>query len=339
MSSETSPLSRFLRRLAAFAGLQSLIIAVVICFGSPYDANHYLRSLEDKLARLETCPGPRLVILGGSSVAFGIQSEQLRAATGLEPVNVGLHMSLGLNHNLEYVRRHGRSGDVVVLLPEYHLLASDLQDGDPKLVGQLLEQWPEAKRYFDRDAHDSWKRFLDRDALWKSHEWFKRAVIAIRKGPPKDDIYRRTSFNEYGDVVAHYGQQPQFFLTNSPLTEVDLERIDRTVDLLNDFALQCRRRDITVYLSYPPISQKVYEKSNHVIDRIDREFAARLDFPVLHHPQDFVFPSEYFFDTDYHLNQKGGQRRTQKLAAAVSQMENSPTRLVERNRREKTQAR
>ncbi len=193
---------RFLSRLAAFLSLQLLVAAVVIWQGSPQDSNHYLSALQDKIQRLEQCPGNRLLVVGGSNVAFGIHSQRLQESTGLETVNLGLHVSLGLDFALQCAERHCRGGDIVVLSPEYELLVSDLQQGDPITINQLLAQWPEAADYTDQQRDFSWKRFLDHDALWQTHEWVSRAYARITRREKEGRIYERSSFNECGDVVA-----------------------------------------------------------------------------------------------------------------------------------------
>lgn len=329
MNSNHSPLTRFLFRLAAFVSLQMVVAAVVVSYGSPEDSNHYLSALQDKLQRVDDCPGDRLMVLGGSNVAFGIHSTQLQETTGMETINVGLHMSLGLHYPLECVRQHGRPGDVVVLIPEYQLLVSDVQDGDPKVINQLLEQWPSATRYFDQTRYNSWKQFLDRDALWTSHEWLKRAYYAIRKRKNATDIYRRSSFNQYGDVIAHHGRTADSISQTGRLPEVDPGRLDQAVELLNAFAQECRDRDIDVYLSYSPLPEETFALSEDVVQRVHDELKSRLDMPILNCPEDYVFPMDHFFDTAFHLSEVGGAKRTRAVGEALSRWQDSQTRIAE----------
>ena len=120
----------FVGRLAAFASLQMLVASIVFWQGSPRDSNHYLSALQDKIERLESCIGNRILIVGGSNAAFGLNSQCIQQTTGLDTVNLGLHVSLGLPFYLETVRQHCRHGDVVVLTPEYELITTELQQGD-----------------------------------------------------------------------------------------------------------------------------------------------------------------------------------------------------------------
>jgi hypothetical protein len=310
-------LSRFVVRATCFVSLQLILGAIVLFYGSASDSNHYLLALHDKLARLETCQGNRLVVLGGSNVAFGIHSQELQRATGMETVNLGLHMSLGLHLPIECVRQHGRCGDVVILMPEYQLLTSHIQEGDPVTIRQLLEQWPQATRYFDQDRYASWKQFLDHDALWKAHQCFKRAWHKMTGRDLNQGIYRRSSFNQYGDMVAHYGRDAGSISQNEPLPHVNQQCLDEAVELLNAFSRECEERGITVYFSYPPIPESRFVSSASVVKEIHRELQSRLEMPLLNRPEEFVFSSDNFYDTSYHLNETGGEHRTRAVAEAL----------------------
>lgn len=310
-------MKRFLTRLTLFVAIQVVIAAVVFYHGMPRGSGHYMCALQDKVDRLKQCEDGRLLMIGGSNVAFGIHSQPLQEATGMETVNLGMHMMLGLDFQLECARQHGKTGDVVVLMPEYHLLASEHQDGDPNTILQLTEQWPTATRYFEPSRYASWKAFFDRDALGRSHEWLKRGWNKIR-GRAENGIYRRSSFNAYGDVVAHHGQTcHSTMLQNEPLPNVDSARLDLAIKRLNDFAAECAQKDIAVYFSYPPIPVERFASSSHVIEQIHTQLQHRLTIPMLNEPEDFVYPIDHFFDTTYHLTDVGGAKRTESVVASL----------------------
>ena len=319
MPSRQTSMNVFLTRMLAFAAVQMLVAAVVIWQGSPQDSNHYLSALQDKIERLERCPGNRLVVVGGSNAAFGIHSQRIQELTGLETINMGLHVSLGLDFYLECARQHCRGGDVVVLSPEYELLTSELQQGDAITMNQLLAQWPEAVRYTDQQRDTSWKRFLDHDALWQSHEWVARAYSRITHRKKEGRIYERSSFNEYGDVVAHHGRPTPAAIDTSPLTEPDPRRLERAIKILNRFAQECDDRGATVYLSYPPMPTEKYAASVKVIAHITQTLESELQIPVLHRSDQFVFPLDQFFDSSYHVTKAAGDRRSRDIARAVQQ--------------------
>jgi hypothetical protein len=218
---------------------------------------------------------------------------------------------------MQCVREHGRQGDIVVLMPEYQLLTSHIQDGDPVTVHQLLEQWPQATPYFDASRYASWKQFLDHDALWKAHQWVKRGWYEISGRDTSDEIYQRSSFNQFGDVVAHYGRGSRTIQQNEPLPEVDRKRLDQAIEQINRFARDCRDGGIDVYFSFPPMPESRFATSVRVVKRVEQELVSRLEIPILNRPEDFVFPENDFFDTSYHLTEAGGRKRTLGVADAL----------------------
>ncbi len=333
MNSKCSPGLRFLIRLALFLSIQAVIAGIVVRYGSPHDSNHYLGAMQDKLVRLERCRGNRLMIVGGSNVAFGIHSEELQKATGLETVNLGLHAGLGLKYAIECARQHAREGDIVVLVLEYELLVGNILYGDPKMVNQMMEQFPAAARYFDQNHVGGWKQFLDRDALCQAHQWVNRAQDRIRRRDNPDNIYQRSSFNSYGDVVAHYGREDVERKFAPTFPEVDAERFDEAVEILNEFASECCDRQVTVYLTFPPLPESLYAASTDDVNHIEETVRSRLRIPVLHRPQDFVFPTDHFFDTNYHLSEAAGAKRTRAIATALRGQADFETRISQRSER------
>lgn len=303
------PMTRFLSRLTCFASIQFLILGVVLYRGSPDDDQHYMCALADKVERLEQCHSHRLLMVGGSNVAFGIHSPMLQKATGRETVNLGMHMMLGLGFQVECVRQHAQAGDVVVLMPEYHLLASPYQEGQSTTVLQLTERWPASTRYFDEARYGSWKAFLDHDALTKVHESLK--VAWRKKRHQNEAIYRRSNFNVHGDMVAHHGRQSRAAMQQKePLPPINAACLDHAIEVLNELSRVCEKRGVDLFLSYPPIPEARFSQSKDVIAEIHESFQKRLTIPLLNEPDEFVYPLDHFFDTTYHLTSEGGAKRT-----------------------------
>ena len=57
----------------------------------------YLAALDDKLELVRTVESPRVIFVGGSSVAFGIDSQVFEQGLGQPAINLGLHGALGLH--------------------------------------------------------------------------------------------------------------------------------------------------------------------------------------------------------------------------------------------------
>ena len=116
--------------IAVFNPLLALIIAFAIIFIPPYMTyrtvfiedsvydNVFVAALGDKYARLKSIEAPKIAVVGGSSVAFGLDSEELSRHTGREVVNFGLFATLGSKIMLDLSEDGLRAGDIVVFAPE-----------------------------------------------------------------------------------------------------------------------------------------------------------------------------------------------------------------------------
>ena len=300
--------------------LQLLVAAVVIRFGAPGNSKHYLGAIQDKIERLEACQGPRIVVVGGSNVAFGIHSPVMQRSFQMETVNLGLQASLGLSFQLECYLQHARSGDIVILSPEYHLLTgSEHQQGNRLMIDYMLQQCPSARRYLIRSDQNTWKHFFDNDGLWMAHQWVGRAFRSMRNEDTSDQIYSRAGFNEFGDVVAHYGRSAESLMPLGRVPPLNEETLEQTLTTLNRFQEDCQRQGVSVYFSYPPLMESLYAESEDTIEQLHRSLTGRLKIPMLNHPNEFAYPEERFYDTGYHLNQEAGAARTEFIAAAIAE--------------------
>ncbi len=318
---------RFTGRIAAFLLLQSILVMFVIRYGMPGHGNNYLAAFDDKVRRLEQCEGPRLVVLGGSNVAFGFDSPLMEQSLGMDTVNLGLHVMLGLSFPMDCYLQHARRGDIVVLCPEYHLLTSaQHQQGDPKLVHRLIEQCPRAKHYLPGAKQSTWKQFLDHDGLWLAHQWVSRAFRNVRDRNDDDKIYTRSGFNRFGDMIAHHERAAEEWVPLDPVPEFTPECLQQSIDALNRFERACRSLGVTVYFSYPPLEKKTFVDSQQVIDNLHRAIERHVDIPLLHSPEAFALDRNCFYDTGYHLNKEASKQRTRQLAEAIRRrQEDRPT--------------
>lgn len=309
-------MKRFLREIAIFLGLQ-LAIAGLFALAVRHDPNHFQMAIVDKHARLaDHSHGPRLVFVGGSNLAFGLDSEQIGQQLPFQPINMALQASLGLEFMLAEVRNGLVAGDVVVLSPEYNLLDGQMH---AKTRLQLFENHPAATRYLVT----SWRRLFDQEAFAYAgqfarqggHGWTQFSGDFFTKKP-----YTRDSFNRFGDVVAHCDLPPKKDLSNRPLFQEGYSHAGtaRSIALLNEFWSDCQRRGVRVFLSFPPVPVKQLEESRETIVRIERQLRDELKIPIIDSPQQMAQPLEDFYDTVYHLTGTGRAKRTRKLVDNLS---------------------
>ncbi|MDB4724301.1 hypothetical protein OAF71_00760 [bacterium] len=317
----------FIIKTVAFLALQLCFLLVICRMGNP-EISHtsYYHAMYDKLDYLESLQGNRLIMVGGSSVAFGVDSKKVARNLNWKPVNFGLHAATGLDFYLSLLRRNVRAGDLVLLLPEYEMLIGR-EGAETKF--ELMQACPQ----FAADLCSSWKSrksLLDRDALHLLHE---SMVRAFDPNPPvHHGIYSRHGFNEQGDMIAHHGVCNEQIVKSSflALASEDLKQANETIRSLNDFAEFCRSQGVKLLISYPPITQSRFDGSRDFLEDLHQLLVNQLDVDILNRPEDSIFQEGQFFDTYYHLTEEAKWKRSTRLNLALHQYLAGTSRVAHR---------
>lgn len=294
---------RFLGKLFAFGAVQALVLAVLVAL-YPGHTSDYLEATIGKHRLADSTPAPRLVHVGGSSAAFGLDCAALEAATGKGQVNLALHIGVGLDFMLAEALDVLKPGDTAVLHLEYELFAYD--PIDMSTVVQLVEARPASGRYLDWRQR---KRFFDSGLVFVRQ--FARSAVKFPR-PTAAPGYSRDAFNEYGDVVGHHelGSRYTADPRSLPPLPVDPEHVRAVIDALNAFAAECRDRGVDVVFFYPPTPLEEAPARGDVHERIAAMLSQRADFKVLNRPGEMYYPANLFYDTGYHVTLEGKERRT-----------------------------
>lgn len=302
---------RFLKNLLLFALLQLLVGGVLVARFEP-DPGSYIAATLDKNELLRTAPSPRLVFVGGSDLAFGLDSRRLEEALPYHVVNMGLHGGLGLDFMLAEARAGLRPGDVAVLSIGYDLFA---RSGTSDMLFEALEHRPESLALL------SWGDvgpLLDSAVAhfgWVVREGIRRLRgIPLRGGRPP---YARRSFNEYGDLVDHWEMEPRAWHASILPDGVPRRQLSETIDKLNRFRADVAERGVRVFFTFVPIPREVFEERERDIRTVANRLSHEAAFPVILGPEEVVLPLDHFFNSVYHLSGEGSRRRTDTLITAL----------------------
>jgi hypothetical protein len=313
------------RRVGRFIGKCALLGAAILLTGfviSQYDTrvsdDNYLAAILEKDRLIRTTPSPKIILVGGSNLAFGIDSRMVQDSLGVNVVNMGLYAKLGLRYMLAQVRPYIRRGDVVVIVPEYDQFYGKFSEGDNTLNTALL--YAPADRISDFIRSYSIIDVVVRPRVENARRSFLKATAAAfgvkDKYFPADTnpVYNRHSFNRYGDVVSHLGRKgmnpDSIFVRELPPAR---EFNRRTLEELNEIGDAARAVRGHAYFLFPSYIDRSYAINAKPIAWLQDRLSREMRIPILGTPADFVYPSSWFFDTRYHLNQTGRGPRTVKM--------------------------
>jgi hypothetical protein len=218
----------------------------------PNSPGAYQAAKLDKLDMLAQTKSPKIVLVGGSNLAFSIDSEALSNEYGLPVVNMGLAKSVGLGYLLEEARPFISEGDLVILAPEYELFF-DLFHGSDGLIVEL-QYYPQGFRHLN-----SWG---DWATVFSKFGPIMQAKFTglIRTGSPslEDSVYRRTGFNEFGDLETHLDLEPRY--ETHELFPDDIPFEPESVEMLNAFNEYVLEQGGRVLFSWPPLVDEEFER-------------------------------------------------------------------------------
>ena len=296
---------RALVKIVAFALIILASCVLVNWVLIPSNPDAYPAAKLDKLDMLARTPSPKIVLVGGSNLAFSLDSQLLADEFGFHVVNMGLAKSVGLEYMLEEVKPYIQQGDLVILAPEYELFY-DMYYGSDGLMVELQYHPGGLKNL---RSWGQWRTLLSKFAP------IMQAKFAgyLRKGEAGliDSVYHRTGFNHFGDLETHLGRTPHYE-THELFPDGD-DFHEESIKVLNDFNDFVLSRGARALFTWPSLAEPEFEKHKDRIWSLDQRLRLDLAMPIISKPEDYIFKMRDMFDTCYHLGREGRRVRTHRL--------------------------
>lgn len=304
-------MKKFLKKIFAFILMIFFLVILIVIFdyeiiGSQYKYS-YNASLVDKINRLNSINEPKIILVGNSNLAFGIDSKSIEDAFGMQVVNLGLHAGLGNAFLEEIAKLNINQGDIIIVCHSDYSDTDAIDDTELALLTYDYNRvvFPVFRKKDYIDLLKAYPTYLRKSYLL----WFMKEGNLVPKG-----CYSREAFNEYGDVIykPEDEQINEYYFQNNfyHLPKISNDCIDR----LNEFNRYCNEKGANLVVAGYPIEWGKYNRysKDDFID-FQNELTIVLDCPVISDYTDYFFPYDYFYNGWLHLNEKGTQARTQQL--------------------------
>jgi hypothetical protein len=299
------------------------ITVIMIAFHSGQQfSNTFLGALADKYERLTALsntdePNPKIIIIGGSSTAFGLRSDLLEQELGMAVVNLGLYAELGTKFMLDISRAGIKSGDIIIIAPEIDSQTLSMHF-NAETTWQALDGNLSMLRHV---------RYENYGAL--AGNFWDDAVSKLRFGRygglNPEGVYSRASFNQYGDII--YPRPYNIMLRNyNPNHLINLDPAilcDDFAEYLNEFVKFSERKGAEVYFNFPPMNRLAVpqygdnDNDNEAVYDFYLHFTQMLDCEIIGNINHYIIDERYFYDSNYHLNDSGVLIRTALLAEDI----------------------
>jgi hypothetical protein len=308
---EISASARLIRRGGALA----LAIAITVILLALLDdtSNDYPAIVAEKHARIGSLTSPKIVIVGGSNAAFGIDSHLIQAQLGRPVVNMALWADVGLPFMFKEVEPYLRRNDLLIITPEYELFYQGALGDEARYRAAVFLPRPWSYMTSSLDGI----RFVLAVIVDRGQATLQKSIRSILGHRVDDAVYSRRAFNELGDVIAHLRERPKLDTAEwNPTTGAEAILDDRAFSTLRDFAVRMTNRGVKTVFMPPAILDLQYRREKANIDRVYQRISlvgADRSLLVLGTPAGFAFPAREMYDTHYHLNREGRILRTQRM--------------------------
>lgn len=308
-------MGKFLLRLGLVFGAVALLCLAILKI-IPANQQAYLAGLNDKQARLDSLHEsgePKMVLVGGSNVAFGVHSGMLEAVYGLPVVNMAIHAGLRYEYMINQVSAYPAEGDVFLIFPEYSQMYDPISDAGP-IIYQSLDVFPQGFQYVHQGS--PYQRLKFRATATAEIVQLKiKTTLGKIVGQSAGNAYKRKVFDRYGDIWTPMTLKSKY--------KAEDKHMDRNrgklpsedfIRLTNAFAAEAAAKGAQVYFVYPAIAEAKFDAEVARVTGQDLE--QRLEgIEIVNDPSDYVYPNALFFDTKYHTTQAGRERRTEQTIA------------------------
>jgi hypothetical protein len=306
-STSASEALRFAIRASACAGLIALLAAAAMQWGPPAAPSNYMRATVLKNNRLLRAGSPKVILIGGSNLAFGVDSDRLGEALCRPVVNMGLTAVLGFRFIVEEADQAIGEGDLVIVAVEQ----SSYECADPDLdaLATVLDYRRESFALIPPAR---------RPRLWLSlgvlhlqslaeHAWHWVAM----GGPPH---YADRRWLPNGDLVTDHLTAIMPADAPAPQEYASLEIDPQFWVIAADLERRAARKGAAVVYSFAPLAERAYHPDD--MERLTRELAVH-GHRVVGRAADHVYADSLFFDSWHHLRAPGRRLRTERLIEEV----------------------
>ena len=301
-------------------GLSSVLVLLllvpislsVLTFALPsvYSSTFY-GGMANKLALLKKKENRRIIVIGGSSVPFSIDSSLIKKELpDFDPVDFGLYASLGTTMMMDLAKEDIQKGDIVILSPEQ-------SNQTLSMYFNVSEAWKALDSNLDyvfRLNNESKKKMMGASATYVGDK-YRYLTSSL---PTPSGIYSASSFNEYGDISAmrEYNIMPAGVDNNSKIV-FDKGVIEKDfISYMNDFYKTVWNKGASLYYRFSPMNIDAI-KGEEGIDSYYDYLDSKLLFPIMGNPHNSVMEKEWFYDTNFHLNSFGAKKFTKALVQDI----------------------
>lgn len=299
-----------------------LLMPALLCFAASslpdmYQDSYYAE-LSPMTQRLYQAEGKRLILIGGSNIAFGVDApllEELLHEKGFDYTvcPYGLYAAVGTSAMLSLSEDALREGDVVVLAVEPTADTLSTYFG----ATAFLKCAEKDKSLIAHLNHAQKQRVIGNYLPYIQEKY---GIAQSGNLPRAEGVYAKAAFDENCNLV--YPRPGNIMAlgydTSVPIALHDLAIESAFAAQVNEYCKQAEKKGAAVFMSFSPMNRSAL--TGNPEEGLAAYFTLcneTFDCPVISNPNDYLLDSGWFYDNNFHLNTAGAQVRTYRLAQDI----------------------
>jgi hypothetical protein len=263
----------------------------------------FSQKIKDSL--LKNTSKPRLILVGGSNISMGINSQILKDSLKLNPINTSIHAALGLKYMMDHNFKYLKDGDQVILIPEYQQYFDNFSYGmDREEMFQIILNYNISEiRKLNLKQFLNLLKFIPSFALSK----FKFQEYYYDKN--ELFMYASDGYNEYGDFVKHWHlKNTKDSIDKKIGLKINLDLIKE----IKNYKMYLSKKNIKLYISFPGYQSSSFNFNKEKIYKI-YNLLVENNFDILGTPEKYKIPDSLMCTSVYHLSKNASNIRTKLL--------------------------
>lgn len=281
----------------------SVFLGFAVFLSAKQSKQNMLYTQIDKNELLKNTSKPRIIFVGGSNLAYGLDSKRIKDSLHLNPINTGIHINIGLKYMLENTLQYIQQGDIIVISPEYQQFYGDLADGEAELFSLITDVVPQSRNLLDYKQYFKLIQLIPQFAQSKLQPRF------LFYKYPQDTIvgrYDRKAFNQFGDASFHWKLPSE---NPKPYPAITAGFNEDILQTLAYFRAVISQKKAKLYITFPGYQATSYKINQTQIQQVQQKLQDNF-YILISTPKEFIIPDSLMFDTPYHLTKKGVDLRT-----------------------------
>lgn len=286
----------------------------------PVFSETYYGELGPMYDRLKSAGGPKIVIVGNSAAAFGVDSaliERELHACGQEYTVCcfGLYGTIGSKAMLDMAEGCIKTGDVVIFLPETESRAMSTFTSGTELWRAIDSSGPLLLALAKNNAGKLLAGFT-------GYVQEKIPYALEGKTASPSGVYARASFDENCVMRARRPENvmPGGYDANTPVSFSDALPDGDFAAYLNRFAEKMRKKGAVFCLSFAPMNERAVTEDGIGPEGFFDALYESLDLRIITDPRTRILGAEWFYDTNFHMNEAGMQMHSLLLVEDIKNL-------------------